>query len=113
MQTEQLPTRPETTSTPFTAPERTLARKPLLSSDDFPGVVLQLDERHRLIASGVDGSHGSCWAIQYRDGPDRWTGRKYLTRARYVPHAVQQLKLGRAALETATAWAATPGLAGV
>ncbi|MDH4982785.1 hypothetical protein [Hyphomicrobium sp. D-2] len=85
----------------------------MLSSDDFPGVVLQLDERHRLIASGVDGSHATCWTIQYRDGPDRWTGRKYLTRARYVPNAVRQLKLGRAALEAATAWAATPGLAGV
>lgn len=100
-------------TTPELTPNVTLDRKPLARDDDFPGVILQLTDTYRLIASGIVGSYATCWTIQYRHGPDRWEGRKYLTRARYVPHAVRQLKLGKDAFETAKAWAAQPGLASV
>lgn len=78
-------------------------------------VVMDLDDRHRLVVTGYhtyDNLPVTHWTIEERHGSG-WLGRKFLTRAKYVPHAVAQLGLGEIAVKAAQSWAAHSDLANV
>lgn len=76
--------------------------------DNYSRVVLTFSDKWRLI--GPDD--GSQWILQHRASRDRWTGKSYFSRAKYVPQRVREL-VGEEAFEKARDWVMRTSLAHV
>lgn len=66
-------------------------------SDDYPNVVMSLDERWRVIVC----RNGIQWILQYRKSltkPDLWEGRSYCQTREGLERAIKE-KIGRTILE--------------
>jgi hypothetical protein len=67
--------------------------------DTYWGVVLRLNDSWRVVVC----SDGRQWILQHRKSENAWRGRKYFSRAEYVPATVKEL-VGEKACALAIDW---------